>query len=944
MAIITHFFGQPTYDWQNALDNALSNGSLSPVGAAPRTILNLTSGSTVLVITGTGLVASNSGTLSAGSITGFTLKVGGVTILTENTFGSPVGFADFNTLMLAYNGGTQDDRDDAWDITFGKEGLTVNGSTANFEQLRGSDFNDTFFTNGGDDFVLGSAGIDTINGGNGYNLFGFHGLASLGGSVTVRMNASGLPGGGTVTGTIDAGAVNTTFNNMERAIGTENADTFEAVVGFEPTFDNSFDWIGGGGNDTFRNFGAAEIRVNYDAEKFEHEPEQNVWGDDPGELGVAVNLSATSKTVNLGAGNITVLSGKARDTFGNTDTLIGINQFRLTDANDFLFAGDAGVRVQGRGGNDRIDGGAGRDELEGDEGNDIINGGDGEDHIDGGTGNDTIDAGGGVFDYIRGGAGTDTVNGNIGYDDFDFERWDAAGTSLTFTLTNASPGGGTVSGTLVGAAVNTNFTGIERLGGSDAADTFIANVGFVATEDSSDVREALLMQVVGGDGADIFTDNSGTTHGALMLSYEDEQWQHEDHDGYWGDSPGEFGVIVNLSAAAITADVGNGAETVAANRGRDTFGKIDVLTNIRATLLTNADDYVQAGTAGMFARGRDGDDVMNGGNGSDQLIGDRGNDTLNGGAGVDNLQGREGNDSINGGLGNDRIDGDNGEDTIFGGSGRDDISGGSENDTLNGDIGNDRMRGDDGDDTLNGGGNNDEMEGGQGNDTLNGGNEADVLYGDDGDDILIGGTGADEMYGWMGNDTYFVDNIGDHVFEDNGTGTDTVNSSVTFSLVQAGEVENLTLTGSAAISGFGSNTDNVINGNAGINTLAGGAGNDTLIGKAGFDVLYGGSGADGFRYASIVDKGDTVMDFSSADDTFQFIRAGFGNLALGAIAANQWQSGTSDVALSTTVRFFFEEDTGILRHDSNGSASGGTNIIATLQPGATMDISDILMV
>ncbi len=949
MATVTHFFGQPTYDWRNALDNALSNGNLSPVGAAPRTILNLTSGTTVLTITGTGLVASNSGTLSAGTITGFTLKVGGVTILTENGFGSPVGFADFNTLMLAYNGGTQQDRDDAWDLTFGKEGLTVNGSNADFEQMRGSDFNDTFFTNGGDDFVLGGAGIDTINGGSGYNLFGFHGLASLGGSVTIRMNASGVAGGGTVTGTIDAGTVNTTFNNMERAIGTENADIFEAVVGFEPTFDNNFDWIGGGGNDTFRNLGATRILVNYDAEKFEHEPEQNVWGDDPGELGVAINLTATSKIVNLGAGNITITTGKARDTFGNTDTLIGIDRFRLTDAKDFFFGNDAGIRVQAGGGDDTLNGGAGRDNFEGDEGNDIINAGDGDDYVEGGLGNDTINAGGGTFDFIRGGAGTDTVNGDIGFDSYDFERSDAPGTALTFTLNNSAPGGGTVTGTLEGNATNTTFIGIERIGGTDANDTFIANVGFVATEDSDrgfgDVRgEAGIMHAVGGDGADVFTDNSGLVGGAFMVHYDVEKFHHDNFDGYWGDNPGELGVIVNLSTASVTANVGNGAEVVAAGRARDTFGQLDVLTNIKAFSLTDANDYVQAGAAGIYVRGGDGNDSLNGGNGGDEFNGDDGNDTLNGGAGVDQLYGQDGNDTMNGGTGNDRMNGDNGEDIMFGGGGADQISGGSENDTLNGDAGNDRLNGDDGDDILNGGGNNDELSGGQGNDTLNGGAESDRMFGDEGNDLLNGGTGADEMYGWMGDDTYTVDNIGDRIFEDNGTGTDTVNTGVTYSMAQAGEIEFLNLTGTAAISGFGSNSDNTINGNNVVNTLAGGAGNDTLVGKGGLDVLYGGSGADNFRYNATADKGDTVMDFNSADDTFQFLRSAFGNLALGGIAANQWQSGTSDVALSTTVRFFFEEDTGLLRYDSNGSLAGGTHIIATLQPGATMDIGDILMV
>ena len=49
-------------------------------------------------------------------------------------------------------------------------------------------------------------------------------------------------------------------------------------------------------------------------------------------------------------------------------------------------------------------------------------------------------------------------------------------------------------------------------------------------------------------------------------------------------------------------------------------------------------------------------------------------------------------------------------------------------------------------------------------------------------------------------------------------------SSVTFTL--AANVENLTLTGSAAINGTGNTLANVMLGNSGANTLDGGAGNE----------------------------------------------------------------------------------------------------------------------
>src|SRR6185312_6081552 len=75
-------------------------------------------------------------------------------------------------------------------------------------------------------------------------------------------------------------------------------------------------------------------------------------------------------------------------------------------------------------------------------------------------------------------------------------------------------------------------------------------------------------------------------------------------------------------------------------------------------------------------------------------------------------------------------------------------------------------------------------------------------------------------------------------------GIDQVNSSVNFTL--GAGVENLTLTGTAFNTGFGTGNDlaNKITGNATDNFLNGLGGNDTLIGNDGNDDLEGGTGAD----------------------------------------------------------------------------------------------------
>lgn len=226
------------------------------------------------------------------------------------------------------------------------------------------------------------------------------------------------------------------------------------------------------------------------------------------------------------------------------------------------------------------------------------------------------------------------------------------------------------------------------------------------------------------------------------------------------------------------------------------------------------------------------------------------------------------------------------------------------------------------------------------NDNLIGNTKNNSLNGRAGNDTLDGGVGSDSMIGGLGNDSFVVNVVGDVVTENLNEGTDTVNSSVTYTL--PANVENLTLTGASPINGTGNGLFNTITGNAANNQLNGGGGNDTINGGIGIDSLTGGIGNDIFRFTTI-GQIDTVTDYNVANDTIQLENAIFTKLTTtGTLAAAQFRIGAQ--AVDSNDFIVYNNITGALSYDANGNGVGAMVTIAMIGAGLNMTNTEIVVI
>ena len=802
----------------------------------------------------------------------------------------------------------------------------------------------------------GASGADTLIGGLGDDIYLNDGLDTIVEAANEGIDTLVIAATTTLAANLenlillDGGTFNATGNAADNRIegngsgnvldGAGGADTLVGSYGDDTYLTDGGDTIteySGEGNDTVQSSATLVLGSNIESLVLVGSLAINGTGNS---LNNTITGNGAANVLNGGNGNDTLIGGGGDDTYvvnggdtvteaagAGTDSVQSSVTYTLAaNVENLTLTGTSSISGTGNASDNVLVGNAGVNTLSGGDGNDTLNGTTGTDALAGGLGNDTYVIDGGDTITEAASAGTDSVQSSATY------TLAANVENLTLTGTGSISGtGNTSDNILIGNSGNNTLTaagGNDTLDGVTGSDTLVGGLGndTYVTDGSDTVTEAanegtdtvqssityvlganlenltltgtaavngtgntLANAIIGNDGANIL--NGGAGNDIL--------------NGGLGSDTAVF------TGAFASYTISNGGSTITSTaEGTDTLSSIEAATfsdgsyNFTTAVFTPTNSSVTInGTSGAdtisptasptgqpkSSTGNDtiyglaGNDSIDGGGGADRMYGGAGNDTyFIDNAGDQAIEANAGNGADEGGvdLVNSSVSftlgayvesltltgttfingtGNASDNTLLGNSGNNTLSGGAGNDTLNGGAGADTLVGGAGNDTyVTDGGDTITEATGEGIDTVQssvtltlaaevenliltgtaaisgtGNALANAITGNSADNTLDGGAGADAMTGGAGNDTYVVDSSGDTTVEAPGGGADTVQSSLTWTL--AAEIENLTLTGAAAINGTGNAGNNALLGNAAANTLDGGAGADAMTGGAGND-------------------------------------------------------------------------------------------------------------
>ena len=612
-------------------------------------------------------------------------------------------------------------------------------------------------------------------------------------------------------------AIRTGTNSGETLTGTNVAD-FLFGLGGNDTLDGLVgnDTLNGGTGGDHLNGGAGTDTASYDTA-----------------------ASGVRALLNNPGGNLGEAAG---DTYNSIENLRG-------SLHGDLLQGDANANV--------ISGLAGNDSLRGREGNDTLQGGDGHDVLSGGEGDDTLNGGLTGDDTLVGGDGRDNLSGGTGDDEL-FSRGEgpsavvyAAASLDDIALTeqggNMNGGGGddiiTISHDFHGT-MTVDGSGLPVAGSDETTEHDLLAFGgdnYFHTNSNGNVFNIVDLEAGTGRtpfGATITVANIDDVHGDSFYK-----------DVFRGDNGANalrsFGNNDRLEGrgGADELDGGSGIDVADYSSSLDVDVDLQRATQFGADALGDRLTGIEQIDGSLFAdtlRGNNGANYLFGNSGSDRLEGRVGADTLDGAAGIDAASYESSNAAVTVTLNNSggvasASGGHAAGDTfisienLVGSSFSDNLTGNSQANTIEGGVnGSDRLFGRGGADVLRGDIGVDELTGGDGNDRLNGGFDGDFLDGSEGNDT------AEYQFATRG---VYVD-LGDGG-EDGKADADA--SQLLGNLFEdiLRSIENVT----------GSDFNDTMFGNEGVNAINGMSGDDYIGGDFGSDTINGGSGIDTVDYA-----------------------------------------------------------------------------------------------